>query len=355
MFRLLLILAMVFSGYACSSDTGTQTPQNHSNNTVLNNAQDVGNDGQTSPDGDITTDMGAQDSSPDGADEDQSQAFRVVEAGRVMDPDVLYECNCANPEDACTIHADCVHIESGRCPEPGVEGFCPEGYVCLESHQCFSNTGRTALCERDEDCPFYKKCDHRGLCISEIHCKNHANCPYGETCSKTGPDSSKDVCDTPGPKLAGESCTTGYECESGRCQDGSCQMGCWKNQDCPVDYVCSSGTGLCTGSPTFRQQCPNGVWLGGYSTCLPDSTYCSHSEQCGNGNDCKLESTSHLGTCETTPAASPCKPNEVASRKQPEFCFLQQRCNAVSGCPANYECVEVDMHQVNFSWCARSR
>lgn len=345
---------MGFSGSACSSDKGIEPPQNHySNNTLLNNPQDVGNDGQN-PDVDSTTDMAAGDSSLDATnDDDQGQAFRVVEAGRVMDPDVLYECNCPSPEDACTIYASCVHIESGRCPEPGVEGFCPEGYVCLESHQCFSDTGRTALCERDEDCPFYKKCDHRGLCISEIPCKNHANCPYGETCSMTRADSSKNVCDTKGPKLAGESCITGYECESGHCQDGSCEIGCWKNQDCPDDYYCASSTGLCLGGPVRRAQCPVGVLY--RQECLVDSRYCSHSEQCGSGNDCKLEETVRLGVCETTPARSPCKPNEVAIRQQPEFCFLQQRCNAVLGCPANYECVEVDMPQFNYSWCARSR
>lgn len=353
MFRLFLILAIVFLGSACSSDTRTQSPQNHSNDTGLNNAQDIGNDGQTSPDLDITTDMGAQDASPDLLDEDEGQAFRVVEAGRILDPDVLYACNCPSLEDACTIHASCVHVESGRCPEPGAEGFCPEGYACLASHQCFSETGRTALCERDEDCPFYYKCDERGLCIDVIHCNSHANCPYGETCSNVRPETSSGVCATPGNKVGGESCLTGYECESGHCQDGSCEMGCWKNQDCPDDYVCNSATGLCIGSPTSRQQCPSGVLY--RQECLSDSRYCSHSEQCGSGKDCRLEYTTHLGVCETTPAASPCKSNEVTSRRQPEFCFLQQVCNAFISCPANYECVEVDMYLVNYSWCARAR
>jgi hypothetical protein len=353
---LILLFISIFAANGCSSDL-TQTPDAGSVDMptdVQQGNQDQGEEDATSPP-DQSVDMVSEldQGAPDQAEDmEPTQGFEVVEAGRVIDPNVLYECQCPNPEDACTPRGSCVHVESGSCSLQRPEE-CPEGYVCLDTNQCFSETGRTATCERDEDCPFYMRCDHRGLCIDFWTCDSHTECPNGEICLYYQEDGFSQVCDSPGPKLGGESCLTGYECESGECSLGQCRQACLKNQDCPDDFICSDGSGTCTESPSRRSECPEGAISA--SICLPDTSLCYESSHCGQGLDCVVKRGGKLGVCETVSDPSPCKPNEVSVPTQPDVCFLKERCNANQPCPTNYECTRPDLEGFVHSWCARTR
>lgn len=307
-------------------------------------------------------DMSAADSSVDSASnrgdmpadlgpdvEDSGQDFSVITDAEIIDvteqndadagpPRVyvageLYECDCPNPDDACTPDLECVHSES-RCMDGS---DCPLGYLCVDGGWCANQAPaeQSPTCIVDEDCLFFYKCSSAGFCDEIEPCISSGLCSPGQICTETWGQA---VCASPGPKAAGEACQTGYECDSGQCAGGSCRQGCATNSECPTDVVCDIW-GFCEDEPRpdARAECGEGV--SSVEGCSVST--CRTTADC-DSNRCLSGTAAGLGFCSLSTPPIACKDNEfeVYYMQGADYCFLTQQCSDLSPCSPPYECRE---------------
>jgi hypothetical protein len=318
LFSIILIVA------GCSSDDSTGV------GTDL--GMDVGADVLAT---DATSDVHQADLDASGADQDVSEPElppgpRLVDGdSRVFEPGDVVDCSCPNEDDVCTPRGWCVLATHG-CFE---DDDCPSDYKCFDQI-CYNYNDDTflSLCQVDENCPSYMVCAERGVCESPRSCDLSIYCPPGLLCGE-GPASGENYCVGAGDKAGGETCTTGYECQSGTCLSGQCRYPCVRNADCPGLGVCTV-SGLCSvgDSPFDRAQCEDRVWsddLVGQS--------CA-DRLCRSNADCADE-VCMMGFCVTADKSIGCKSNEFQEPLSPDHCFIYQRCENDAGCPTSYTCV----------------
>ncbi|MEZ4458663.1 MAG: hypothetical protein R3E66_02835 [bacterium] len=317
------LLAITFMVAGCSSDDSTGV------GTDL--GMDVGADVMVT---DVTVDARQSDVDASGADQDVSEPElppgpRLVDGEtRVFEPGDVVACNCPNEDDVCTPRGECVLGTHGCFANED----CPDGYQCGDQI-CYANTDTTIvpLCQVNENCPSYTVCVG-GACQTPRRCDLSMYCPPGLICGE-GPAPVSTYCIGAGDKAGGETCTTGYECQSGNCLSGQCRYPCVRNTDCPGLGSCTV-SGLCTvgDSPFDRAQCGDRVWsddLVGQS--------CA-DRLCRNNADCSGD-VCMMGFCVTADRSIGCKSNEFQEPLSPDHCFIYQRCENDAGCPPSYSCI----------------
>lgn len=351
-FSLVLCFFTVLSG--CGSDDVADASNNLAS---PDTAMDMRSDGSISSDGGqdssdlVSMDVGSLDAS------DHGPPLPVIlpRDDRNVDGDELIECNCPDSEDACTVSGACA--KSDRfCAD---DSECPDGYACNDDDYCVCQ-GQfpecNALCEFDEECPFIWGCLDSGRCSATSRgCFNELHCPLGQVCHSVvlGPNNEREVCDTPGPKEAGENCETGYECSSGSCLEGVCATSCRRNGDCPDGVGCNQELGYCLGERLG--DCGDDAYVFRLEICA--SQFCSHSADCGPETDCVMSATyNELGYCPDESTAVPCKPGETTLPLFPDLCWSmsEQGCTPES-CDSPYYCFS-DHNQSNTRpQCVRER
>ena len=212
-----------------------------------------------------------------GEDEGADQAEEVEDLSDV-DP------SSCDGRQACFSNSDCDSAqvchggdeENGRCCVEGTPGSGEVGASCASESDCefglclARDDGEmfcSGACSGDLDCPNAMTCsDFFSWCypkdagwypescleVELDQCFFNDNCDESMRCEDMGGPENEVLCCTTGErgtKLLGEACSTGMECEFGRCFDGLCSALCDFDDD-PCEaagMLCNTINGYCVG------------------------------------------------------------------------------------------------------------
>jgi hypothetical protein len=185
---------------------------------------------------------------------------------------------------------------AGQCQQPTVQ-------TCTSCETC--NAGR---CD-PRDCGPGRRCQN-GTCMDT--CGPGNGCPA--TCT---PDNDPDC-----KRENGSQCSTGTQCRTGNCADGTC-----------CNTACNDGCSRCDGG-TCRSTCANGQRCTNRQCC--DSR---QGQSCDVGNECQTGTIDCAGNCQ--PKAKSNGTNCGATRCPAKHCQDGQCVfGAVNSCPAGQVCSE---------------
>lgn len=248
----------------------------------------------------------------------------------VMDKDCPSGKHCHAKENRCVECTQNNHCSPGkkcllqknRCVECFNTKDCPSGKICTDKNICKSHqtcgfdgdceagkicgTGKTCVaCEKDEHCPFDKKCETKSKrCVSctadadcrqgfskkicvrfscQSSCRSNTDCGYGTPYCQKASGSSIGSCVQCLRKNMNQ-CGLREVCDTNQYKcipkpNGSCKV----SDDCSIGHYCSNTTQKCTPGCTFGRDCPRGTHCHGPTKrciqCLTDS-HCSRGYIC---------------------------------------------------------------------------
>jgi hypothetical protein len=277
-------------------------------------------------------------------------------------------------EDGCRLFAAVALVLSGACSVDPSAGNQDAGE---------DSANQVRFCTQSSECGAGEVCEN-GVCTAATSCVKDSDCAPC-TCNKlqgicnTCPSDGGTTPTDAGADSGSGSCTTKYDCPSGKicksrtcvdpdaegdcagdidCPQGQicnfakkCEAGCVDQRDCPADKLCHPQTFVCAACDPIQNPCPQGQACID-AQCTPART-CNNGPECGNGLACV---GGYCGNCETdTDCASygagykckdahcappPCTDEQcrVAMNSEKGYCDLQLEACSEYECTTNSHC-----------------